>query len=196
MNSFPFHSEGSAPGIRLLQPMSDYMWSVQAALFIKTSFKQHVRLIFSSFPLQAASSVCCVSVCLCVCGWVWVNEQGWNTYSGIKCTTKPCHIHVYIYIYTHMWSHACLGANKHRFIHLLSHAHTSNTYVHTPAGAQICTNSFPSRLSDISIPLNNKWYSVHTCRKKGIDASSSHLLALVISDTDKNSIPVPVLQHE
>lgn len=70
----------------------------------------------------------------------------------------------------------------------LLHTHI-HTYVHTPAIAQICTNSFPSRLLDILIPLNNKWYNVHTCRKKGIDTGSSHLLALVNSDRDKNNIP-------
>lgn len=37
----PFHPPPSATGIRLVPPMSDYMRSVQAALFIKTSFKQH-----------------------------------------------------------------------------------------------------------------------------------------------------------
>lgn len=54
--------------IRPVQPMSDYMWSMWGALFIKTSFKQHVRLIFSSFTLLTVDSVR-------ACGWVWVNEQ-------------------------------------------------------------------------------------------------------------------------
>lgn len=39
---------------------------MHAALFIKTSFKQHVRLILSSFSLQAASSAH-TFVCVCVC---------------------------------------------------------------------------------------------------------------------------------
>ncbi len=150
MNSFPFHSEQSTTGIRLVQPMSDYMWSVQAALFIKTSFKQHVRLIFSSFPLHAASSMQCVCVCVsvCVCARACVRVS-------ITCITRHRHT-TYIYIYIYMQSQSLLSAKKAQiflFTCTCTHMHAQ---VHTPTSAQICTNQFPSRLLDILIPINNK----------------------------------------
>lgn len=43
--------------------MSEYMWSMWDALFIRASFKQHEMLILSSFTLLAVSPAC---VCVCV----------------------------------------------------------------------------------------------------------------------------------
>lgn len=112
MNSFPFQSEQSTTGIQLVQPMSDYMWSVQAALFIKTSFKQHVRLIFPSFPLKAASSACwlCMIWCVWFSACVWMSNDGTHTLASgtLEDTVVP------IYLRTT----ASLHVQKHRFMYL------------------------------------------------------------------------------